>query len=46
MPLPSINEALRAGDRDLTMREIADLTQRFLAATTALESARAALSGG
>jgi N-acetylated-alpha-linked acidic dipeptidase len=46
MPLPSINEALRAGDRDLTMREIADLTQRFLDATTALESARAALSGG
>ena len=46
MPLPSINEALRAGDRELSMREIADLAQRFMDATTALERARAALSGG
>jgi N-acetylated-alpha-linked acidic dipeptidase len=45
MPLPSINEALRAGDRELSIREIADLAQRFRDATTAIESARAALSG-
>jgi N-acetylated-alpha-linked acidic dipeptidase len=46
MPLPSINEALRAGDRDLSLREIADLAQRFMDATAAIESARSALSGG
>jgi len=46
MPLPSVNEALRSGDRDLAVREIADLAQRFIDATTAIESARAALLGG
>jgi N-acetylated-alpha-linked acidic dipeptidase len=46
MPLPSINEALRAGDRDLSMREVADLAKRIADATTALDRARAALSGG
>lgn len=46
MPLPSVNEAVRAGDRDLSTREIADLAQRFTDATAALDRARAALSGG
>ena len=45
IPLPSINEALRAGDRDLLNREIDDLARRFAEATKAIESARAALLG-
>ena len=45
MPLPSVNEAIRAGNSDLTIAEIADLAQRFMDATTAIESARAALTG-
>jgi N-acetylated-alpha-linked acidic dipeptidase len=44
MPLPSINEAIRAGDRELTVREIDDLARRFGDATKAIESARAALT--
>jgi N-acetylated-alpha-linked acidic dipeptidase len=44
MPLPSINEAIRAGNRDLTAREVDDLARRFDDATRALEAARAALS--
>ena len=44
MPLPSVNEALRAGDQALTQREIADLASRFDAATQALVRARAALT--
>ena len=43
MPLPSVNEALRAGDQALTQREIADLASRFDAATQALTRARVAL---
>lgn len=44
MPLPSINEAIRAGNRDLVVAEIADLAQRFGEATRAIESAREALT--
>jgi len=43
MVIPSVNEAIRAGDRALTAREIADLATRFGAATRALEDAAAAL---
>lgn len=43
MTLPSVNEALRAGDRALAAREIADLAGRFALATRALEDATAAL---
>lgn len=44
MPLPSVNEAIRAGNRDLAAAEIADLAQRFDEATKAIESARDALT--
>jgi N-acetylated-alpha-linked acidic dipeptidase len=44
MPLPSVNEAIRAGDPELLDREIADLARRFGDATKAIESARAALT--
>jgi N-acetylated-alpha-linked acidic dipeptidase len=44
MPLPSINEAVRSGNRDLVSAEIADLAARFGEATKAIESARAALT--
>jgi N-acetylated-alpha-linked acidic dipeptidase len=44
MPLPSINEAIRAGNRDLVIAEIADLAQRFGDATRAFETAREALA--
>jgi N-acetylated-alpha-linked acidic dipeptidase len=43
MALPSINEALRAGDRALTAREVNDLAMRFAVATRALEDATIAL---
>lgn len=43
MPLPSINEAIRAGSRDVTAAEIADLAQRFTNATRAIDAAREAL---
>ena len=43
MVYPSVNEALRANDERLTGAEIADLAQRFGAATRALATARAAL---
>ncbi len=43
MVFPSVNEAIRAGDEQLTARELADLAQRFAAATRALAAARAAL---
>jgi N-acetylated-alpha-linked acidic dipeptidase len=43
MVLPSVNEAIRADDRALAAREIADLVTRFAAATRALEDATAAL---
>ena len=45
MPLPSINEAVRAGNRDLVVAEIADLAARFGDATRAIESATQALAG-
>jgi N-acetylated-alpha-linked acidic dipeptidase len=45
MVLPSVNEAIRAGDRALASREAADLAGRFALATRALEDAMAALHG-
>jgi hypothetical protein len=44
MPLPSVNEAIRAGNRDLAVAEVADLAARFVDAAKALESARQALT--
>lgn len=43
MVFPSVNEAIRASDEPLTTRELADLAQRFVAATRALAAARTAL---
>ncbi|MDB4916012.1 MAG: peptidase [Gemmatimonadetes bacterium] len=43
MVFPSVNEALRANDQTLTNAELADLAQRFDAATRAIATARAAL---
>jgi N-acetylated-alpha-linked acidic dipeptidase len=43
MPLPSINEAIRANDPSLTQREINDLASRFDRAAQAVADARAAL---
>jgi N-acetylated-alpha-linked acidic dipeptidase len=43
MPLPSINEAIRANDETLTRTEIADLAARFDRAAQAVAEARAAL---
>jgi N-acetylated-alpha-linked acidic dipeptidase len=43
MVLPSVNEAIRAGDRTLTAREVADLAGRFGLATRAIRDATAAL---
>lgn len=40
---PSVIEAIRAGDRALTERELADLVTRFDAATAALAAARQAI---
>ena len=40
---PSVREALKAGDRPLTEREIADLAAHFDAAVRALDSARGEL---
>ena len=45
MPLPSVNEAIRAGDEGLTRREIDDLAARFGRAADAGAAARAALLG-
>jgi N-acetylated-alpha-linked acidic dipeptidase len=45
MVLPSVNEAIRAGDRALTAREVVDLAGRFVDATRALAEATAALRG-
>ena len=44
MVFPSVNEAIRAGDRTLASREVADLATRFTVATRALDDATAALS--
>lgn len=41
--LPSINEAVQAGDQALSVREIADLSQRFLKAAGLLDSAARSL---
>ncbi|HEY0026198.1 MAG TPA: M20/M25/M40 family metallo-hydrolase [Longimicrobium sp.] len=41
---PSVSEAVRASDRALTEREVADLASRFDAATAALVEARRALT--
>src|SRR5207248_2464886 len=43
IPLPSVSEAVRAGDLTLVTREIADLASRIDAATAALGRATAAL---
>jgi N-acetylated-alpha-linked acidic dipeptidase len=43
MVFPSVNEAIRTGDPALTQREVADLAQRFAAATSALNDAAHAL---
>ena len=43
MPFPSVNEAIRDDDEGLAVRELADLAQRFDAATRALTQARTAL---
>ncbi|HEY4129628.1 MAG TPA: M20/M25/M40 family metallo-hydrolase [Gemmatimonadaceae bacterium] len=45
MVMPSINEAIRAGNAALTSAEIADLATRFDAAATAVAEARSAISG-
>jgi N-acetylated-alpha-linked acidic dipeptidase len=44
MIFPGVSNAARHGDRPLAESEIADLAQRFAAATAALNDARAALS--
>lgn len=44
MVFPSVNEAIRARDARLAESELADLVQRFDAASRALASARAALT--
>ena len=43
MVFPSVNEAIRANDEQLVATELADLAQRFQAATRAIASARTAL---
>jgi N-acetylated-alpha-linked acidic dipeptidase len=43
MVFPSINEAIRAGDRALTQRELDDLVARFGRAAAFVDAARAAL---
>jgi hypothetical protein len=45
MVFPSVNEAIRSGDRALAVREIADLASRFDAATKAIQDATTALGG-
>jgi N-acetylated-alpha-linked acidic dipeptidase len=44
MPFPSVNEAIRDDDEGLAVRELADLAQRFDAATRALARARTTLT--
>lgn len=44
MPFPSVNEAIRDDDEGLAVRELADLAQRFDAATRALTRARTTLT--
>jgi N-acetylated-alpha-linked acidic dipeptidase len=45
MPLPSVNEAIRAADETLTRTEIQDLASRFDHAAQALSEARSAIRG-
>jgi N-acetylated-alpha-linked acidic dipeptidase len=45
MVFPGVSTAIRHGDRALAERELADLAQRFAAATAAINDARAALGG-
>lgn len=45
MAFPSVNEAIRAGDRSLAEHEIADLASRFQAAAKAIRDATSALGG-
>jgi N-acetylated-alpha-linked acidic dipeptidase len=44
MVFPSVNEAIRAGDEALFARELADLVQRFDAATAAIKEAQGQLT--
>ena len=44
MVFPSVNEAIRAGDRALAQRELDDLVMRFGRATGFVDAARAALA--
>jgi N-acetylated-alpha-linked acidic dipeptidase len=44
MVFPSVNEAIRYGDAALFGRELADLVQRFDAATAAIDAARSAVT--
>ena len=44
MVFPSVNEAIRAGDEALFARELADLVQRFDAATAAIKQAQGQLT--
>lgn len=46
MSFPGVNEALRVGDLGIVREEIADLAQRFHAATAAVDAARRALEDG
>ena len=46
MPLPSVNEAIRANDSELTTRELHDLATHFEAAAAALSAATAVLTAG
>jgi hypothetical protein len=43
MPLPSVNEAIRANDERLTKAEVEDLAARFEHAAQAVADARDAL---
>jgi N-acetylated-alpha-linked acidic dipeptidase len=45
MVFPSVNEAIRANDERLAGSELADLAQRFDAASRALAAARTAFGG-
>jgi N-acetylated-alpha-linked acidic dipeptidase len=45
MVMPSVNEAIRAGDTAIVTRELADLAQRFDSATRALQLATGLLQG-
>jgi N-acetylated-alpha-linked acidic dipeptidase len=44
MVMPSVNEAIRAGNEALAIRELADLTARFDEATRAIADARRAIN--